>query len=136
MEEVLFLLLLDDDEALSSDAVEDVLLLSTMQPERQIIPGLRFCLTELVDADCEMIFRFDVVAVLALYRYFALPELMVKDQRDRAHSSEALYVLLYRLSDPKRLYDMVKFFGRSTGQLSRIIKHMVLYLYDRFEGII
>ncbi|KAG3148852.1 hypothetical protein PC128_g5724 [Phytophthora cactorum] len=108
MEEVLFLLLLDDDEAISSDAVEDVLLLSTVQPERPIIPDLRFCLTELVDADCEMIFRFDVIAVLALCRYFALPELMVKDQRDRAHSSEAF----------------------------RIIKHMVLYFYDRFEGII
>ncbi|KAG4232205.1 hypothetical protein PC116_g19548 [Phytophthora cactorum] len=91
MEEVLFLLLLDDDEAISSDAVEDVLLLSTVQPERPIIPDLRFCLTELVDADCEMIFRFDVIAVLALCRYFALPELMVKDQRDRAHSSEALF---------------------------------------------
>ncbi|KAG3214776.1 hypothetical protein PC129_g14320 [Phytophthora cactorum] len=98
MEEVLFLLLLDDDEAISSDAVEDVLLLSTVQPERPIIPDLRFCLTELVDADCEMIFRFDVIAVLALCRYFALPELMVKDQRDRAHSSEALYVLCIGLA--------------------------------------
>ncbi|KAG2812284.1 hypothetical protein PC112_g15244 [Phytophthora cactorum] len=112
MEEVLFLLLLDDDEAISSDAVEDVLLLSTVQPERPIIPDLRFCLTELVDADCEMIFRFDGTLVRGIVRS------------------------LYRLSDPKRLYDMVKFFGRSTGQLSRIIKHMVLYFYDRFEGII
>ncbi|KAG3235948.1 hypothetical protein PI124_g19026 [Phytophthora idaei] len=136
MEEVLFLLLLDDDDALSSDAVEDVLLLNTVQPERPIIPDLRFCVTELVDADCELLFRFDVSGVLALCRYFALPELVITDQRGKAHSSEALCILLYRLCYPNRLYDMVKLFGRSTGQLSRVIKHMVLYLYDRFVGII
>ncbi|KAG6941407.1 hypothetical protein JG688_00018689 [Phytophthora aleatoria] len=71
MEEVLFLLLLDDDDALSSHAVEDVLLLGTVQPERPIILDHRFCLTELVDADCELLFRFDLV---------------ITDQRDKAHS--------------------------------------------------
>ncbi|KAG2898217.1 hypothetical protein PC115_g16908 [Phytophthora cactorum] len=125
MEEVLFLLLLDDDDAISSDAVEDVLLLNTVPPERPIIPDLRFSVTELIDADCELLFRFDESGVLALCRYFALPELVITERRDKAHSSEALCILLYRLSYPKRLYDMVKLFGRSTGQLCRIIKHML-----------
>ncbi|KAE9160052.1 hypothetical protein PF002_g32712, partial [Phytophthora fragariae] len=37
---------------------------------------------------------------------------------------------------PKRLYDMIKVFGRSTGQISRLFRHMVLYIYDRYKDLI
>ncbi|OWZ21783.1 hypothetical protein PHMEG_0003613 [Phytophthora megakarya] len=113
-----------------------MLLLISAQPERPIVPNVRFLLTKLTNADSELLFRFDVSGVMALGRSFLLPEYVVTTHRDKVHFTEALSILLYRLSYPKRLYDMMQLFGRSTGQLSRIIQHMVLYLYRRFESII
>jgi len=127
MEELLLLLLLSERDAAAVDAVKSALVISAVQPERPIIPDLRFCLLKQSDADCELLFRFDVSGVLALCRHFVLPECVVTKQRDNVHSTEALCILLHRLSYPKRLYDMIKVFGRSRGQLSRLIQHMGTY---------
>ncbi|KAE9053063.1 hypothetical protein PF006_g33674, partial [Phytophthora fragariae] len=108
----------------AADVIVHALLFDTVQPERPIIPDLRFCLWEHSNADSELLVRFDVSGVLALCRHFGLPEIMMTDQRDKAHCSEALCILLYRLSYSKRLYDMIKVFGRSTGQISRLFRHM------------
>ncbi|KAE9053064.1 hypothetical protein PF006_g33674, partial [Phytophthora fragariae] len=120
----------------AADVIVHALLFDTVQPERPIIPDLRFCLWEHSNADSELLVRFDVSGVLALCRHFGLPEIMMTDQRDKAHCSEALCILLYRLSYSKRLYDMIKVFGRSTGQISRLFRHMVLYIYDRYKDLI
>ncbi|KAE9013990.1 hypothetical protein PF005_g14206 [Phytophthora fragariae] len=52
--------------------------------------------------------------------------------RDCVYKTEALCILLHRLSYSKRLADMRKTFGRSEGALSRIVLQMgkVILLYD------
>ncbi|KAG3117569.1 hypothetical protein PI124_g4589 [Phytophthora idaei] len=115
MEGLYSFLLLRESAIVSQEDAESVLLFDTVQPERPIIPDVRFYLTALTDADSELLFRFSVDGVLSLCRGFALPEHVVTEDRDKMHFSEAVCILLCRLSYPKRLYDMMKLFGRSQG---------------------
>ncbi|ETP54965.1 hypothetical protein F442_00420 [Phytophthora nicotianae P10297] len=117
-------------------AAEAALLLSFDQPERPIIPDVRFCVPTLSDEDCRQHFRFDVAGVIRLTELFALPEFVITGSRDKAHATEAVCILLHRLSYPKRHYDMIHIFGRSTSALCRIFMHVVMYLYDRYEDTI
>ncbi|ETP05009.1 hypothetical protein F441_18299 [Phytophthora nicotianae CJ01A1] len=84
-------------------AAEAALLLSFGQPERPIIPDVR------------QQFRFDVAGVIRLTELFALPEFVITGLRDKAHATEAVCILLHRLSYPKRHYDMIHRFGGSTS---------------------
>ncbi|KAF4132558.1 DDE superfamily endonuclease [Phytophthora infestans] len=105
-------------------AAEAALLLSFEQPERPIIPDVRFCVTTLSDEDCRQQFRFDVAGFIRLTELFALPEFVITGSRDKAHATEAVCILLHRLSYPKRHYDMIHRFGRSTSALCRIFMHV------------
>ncbi|KAG3111648.1 hypothetical protein PI125_g8937 [Phytophthora idaei] len=71
-----------------------VLLILYDHPERPIIPDIRFNLASLADANAEKEFRFDVRGVLELARLFELPEFVISSERDKAHKSEAVCILL------------------------------------------
>ncbi|KAE8913912.1 hypothetical protein PF003_g1711 [Phytophthora fragariae] len=61
MEEILLLLLpREGNYEDAADVIVHALLFDTVQPERPIIPDLRFCLWEHSNADSELLFRFDL----------------------------------------------------------------------------
>ncbi|KAG2964440.1 hypothetical protein PC118_g20319 [Phytophthora cactorum] len=105
-------------------------------PGATIIPDIRFNLASPADANAEKEFRFDVRGVLELARLFELPEFVITSERDKAHKTEAVCILLARLSYPNRNYDMMQRFGRSPSALSRLFSHIVFYAYDRYQEII
>lgn len=108
----------------STDAVAMLLLWKSIPPERPLIPALRFRLDDHPDANCIKDFRFDRVGVRQLTRLLALPEFVITKNRDKAHCTEALCILLYRLSYPRRQHDFGRMFGRSPSAISRIFAWM------------
>ncbi|KAE9199126.1 hypothetical protein PF002_g22240 [Phytophthora fragariae] len=68
---------------------EELYMLLTLydHPERPVIPDIRFNLASMADANAEKEFRFD---------------------RDKAHKTEAVCILLARLSYPNRNYDKMQ----------------------------
>ncbi|KAE8953238.1 hypothetical protein PR001_g32882 [Phytophthora rubi] len=105
---------------------EELYMLLTLydHPERPVIPDIRFNLVSMADANAEKEFRFDVRGVLELARLFELPEFVITSERDKAHKTEAVCILLARLSYPNRNYDMMQRFGRSPSALSRLFSHI------------
>ncbi|KAE8976455.1 hypothetical protein PF005_g25832 [Phytophthora fragariae] len=93
-------------------------------PERPLIPDVRFDLSTYGDASATKDFRFDVNGIKLLANLFALPGVVITEVGDRCIREEALTVMLYRLSYPRRLHDMMGKFGRSTSALSRIFLRM------------
>nr|KAE8918379.1 hypothetical protein PF009_g31305 [Phytophthora fragariae] len=87
-------------------------------------------------ANAEKEFWFDVRGVLELARLFEPPEFVITSERDKAHKTEAVCILLARLSYPNRNYDMMQRFGRSPSALSRLFSHIVFYVYNRYQEII
>ncbi|RLN95769.1 hypothetical protein BBJ28_00008259 [Nothophytophthora sp. Chile5] len=85
------------------------------QPERPIIPDVRLHLVAMTDANAKSEFRFYVHGVLELARVFDLPEFIIPPHRDKVHMTEALCILLSRLSYPKLNYDMMHRFDQSKG---------------------
>ncbi|KAE9058017.1 hypothetical protein PF005_g31166 [Phytophthora fragariae] len=59
-------------------------------------------------ANAEKEFWFDVRGVLELARLFEPPEFVITSERDKAHKTEAVCILLARLSYPNRNYDMMQ----------------------------
>ncbi|KAG2769470.1 hypothetical protein PC129_g2727 [Phytophthora cactorum] len=91
----------------SADAgVAQLLLGADVEPrerqERPIIPAIRFVLSDMADANCIKGFIFDRTVILQLAELFALPEYVIPARRDKLHRSEALCILLYRTSYPRR----------------------------------
>ncbi|EGZ05380.1 hypothetical protein PHYSODRAFT_533778 [Phytophthora sojae] len=112
-------------------------------PERPLIPVVRCNLVSHGNANAEADFRFDVHGVRRLAALFGLPETVITSSNDRCNSLEAISILLYRLSYPRRLLDMSIKFGRSTSSLCRIflcmgksscdlnyVQHLTLYNCD------
>ncbi|ETV93088.1 hypothetical protein H310_12883, partial [Aphanomyces invadans] len=54
-----------------------------------------------------LMLRFDVAGVQALVCAFRLPDVIITSSRDRCSSTEALCITLYRMSFPRRYYDMM-----------------------------
>ncbi|KAE8986532.1 hypothetical protein PF011_g19944 [Phytophthora fragariae] len=90
---------------------EELYMLLTLydHPERPVIPDIRFNLASMADANAEKEFRFDFV---------------ITSERDKAHKTEAVCILLARLSYPNRNYDKMQRFGRSPSALSRLFSHI------------
>ncbi|KAE8984069.1 hypothetical protein PR003_g24123 [Phytophthora rubi] len=103
------------------------------RPERPIIPSNRFVLSSKSDVNCVKDFRFERAVIYQLVELFALPEYVITAHRDRLHRTEALCILLYRTSYPRRNYDVLTKFGRSVAAISRICTHLVIWLYERFK---
>ncbi|KAE8911870.1 hypothetical protein PF007_g7139 [Phytophthora fragariae] len=98
-------------------------------PERPLIPDVRFDLSTYGDASATKDFRFDVNGIKLLANLFALPAVVITEDGDRCIREEALAVMVYRLSYPRRLHDMMGKFGRSTSALSRIFLWMSMYCH-------
>ncbi|KAE9267498.1 hypothetical protein PR003_g31752, partial [Phytophthora rubi] len=102
-------------------------------PERPLIPVVRFNLLSHGNANAVADFRFDVHGVRRLAALYGLPETVITSSNDRCNSLEAISILLYRLSYPRRLHDMSIKFRRSTSSLCRIFLCMVDYVDDRYK---
>ena len=107
---------------------------------RPIIPDLRFnlanCGTELTDGlEAEHLFRFSVEQIYELIDALRIPRWLQTSERDRYDSAEGLCIVLRRLVFPIRYMDMVHMFGRATGPLSRINRHMMAWLFARWHHL-
>ncbi|GMF30366.1 unnamed protein product [Phytophthora fragariaefolia] len=87
-------------------------------PEPPLIPDVRLDLDTYGYVNAVKEFRFDVHGICLLVRLCAMPDTVITEAGDRCLVEEALAVMLYRLSYPKRLHDMMDKFGRSTPALS------------------
>ncbi|KAG6948959.1 hypothetical protein JG688_00014843 [Phytophthora aleatoria] len=149
MEGLYSFLLLRESAVVSQEDAESVLLFDTVQPERPIIPDVRFYLTALTDADSELLFRFSVDGVLSLCRGFALPEHVVTEDRDKVHFSEAVFkniIYFQRRVCAERIQryaeavrskgaPMSTVFGLSTGpRMLCTVHHLVQGLKRSCEG--
>ncbi|KAE8885368.1 hypothetical protein PF002_g26854 [Phytophthora fragariae] len=133
-DEILLLCALLEDTGCSDAMVLMLEALYRPLVERPVVPNIRFCITATTDVDAEFDFRFDVAGILQLVSLFELPEWVTTKHRDCVHKTEALFILLHRLSYPKRLADMHKTFGRSEGALSRIVLHMGKFILLYYVG--
>ena len=102
-----------------------------------IVPDLRFdlenCGTEYTGGlQAEHLFRFTSEQLYYLVDALRIPSVMFTGERDRYHAIEGICIVLRRLVFPVRYMDMVQLFGRQTGPLSRIHKHMMKWLYARW----
>ena len=75
--------------------------------------------------------RFQKGDMFRLHNAFQIPEFYICKQRTKATGTEALMILLRRLSYPNRLCDLEMFFGRSETELSLII-NTVQDVYDHY----
>ena len=76
-----------------------------------------------------MCIRFPKSGILRLLSALDLPEEYNCYQGTKANRTEALLVLLRRLSYPNRLYDLIPLFGRSEPELSIIFNEVKQYSY-------
>ncbi|ETV74141.1 hypothetical protein H257_11106 [Aphanomyces astaci] len=104
--------------------------------ERPIIPNVRFALQTITDADSRLKFRFDVAGVQRLVVALRMPEVVVISSRDRCLASEALCITLYRMSYPRRYYDMMATFGRSRESICRIFNDVIDFLFDKWKELL
>ena len=77
------------------------------------------------------LFRFDVDQLHQLIQELRIPLILRTSSRDRFYAMEGLCIVLRRLVFPVRWKDVVCLFGRQTGPLSRIHKHMMKWIYRR-----
>ncbi|ETV63851.1 hypothetical protein H257_19215 [Aphanomyces astaci] len=104
--------------------------------ERPIIPDIRFDISSLNNTDAILKFRFDVCGIQKLTTLLKVPGVFITSSLDRCHAAEALCIVLFRLSYPRRYIDMVDLFGRSRESLCRIFNGMVDSLYDTWKQLI
>ncbi|KAF0697991.1 Aste57867_11373 [Aphanomyces stellatus] len=104
--------------------------------ERQLIPNVRFDLGRMNDADAILKFRFDVAGIQRLVALLCVPNVVITEYRDRCNGDEALCITLYKMSYPRRYYDMMDTFGRSRESLSHIFCTMVDLLYAKWSDVI
>ncbi|KAG1683336.1 hypothetical protein DVH05_015608 [Phytophthora capsici] len=81
-------------------------------PERPLIPAVRFDLLACPDANAERDFQFPVQGILRLVVLLRLPAVIITERGDRCSIEEAMCVLMYRLSYPRRLHDMESKFSQ------------------------
>ena len=113
---------------------EDVYLSGLPRP---IIPDIRFdltnCGTAVTDGlQAEHLFRFSADQIYELVDALRIPMWLQTPERDYYNSVEGLCIVLRRLVFPIRYMDMVHIFGRATGPLCRINRHMMAWLFARW----
>jgi nuclease HARBI1 len=106
------------------------------QPERPLVPEVRFRLRDVADANCILDFRFDRQGIQRLFVALRLPDVIITPQRDRVPGIEALCMVLFRLTFPKRFHDSMPKFGRSVSSQSRIFLHVIGLLYARWSTLL
>lgn len=83
----------------------------------------------------EHLFRFTAEQLHYLVDALHIPWIMRTSERDRFYGIEGLCIMLRRLVFPVRYMDMVQLFGRQTGPLSRINRHMLKWIYARWHHL-
>ena len=66
----------------------------------------------------------------------ALPDTIRLKNRCLIPGMEALCVVLYRLSYPSRLTDLMEAFARSESVVSRIVSHMINFIFNRYSQLL
>lgn len=107
---------------------------------RPIIPDLRFDLANCGTAatnglGAEHLFRFSADQIPELIDALRIPRWLTTPERDFYDSTEGLCIVLRRLVFPIRYMDMVHMFGRATGPLCRISRHMMAWLFARWHHL-
>jgi hypothetical protein len=90
------------------------------QPERPLVPDVRFTLGDMADANCRLDFRFDKTGIRQLFVALRLQDVVITTERDSVCGIEALCIVLFRLVFPKRYHDSMSKFGRCAPSLARI----------------
>ena len=116
----------------------DVLLaaLALQARERASPSPVLFSLDKFGEPETLANFRFSKAEIHQLVAAFRLPTVIRTNNKLKVSGVEALCILLRRLSYPGRLEDLIPMFGRTESQLSRIVAHMVDYIYDRFSHLL
>ncbi|GMF55368.1 unnamed protein product [Phytophthora fragariaefolia] len=99
-------------------------------PERPLIPDVRLDLDTYGYENAVKDFRFDVHGIRLLVRLCAMSDTVITEAGDRCLAEEALAVMLYRLSYPRRLHDVMdssgaprqRSVGSSCGQVCVIVR--------------
>ena len=105
-----------------------------------LIPDLRFdpanLGTELTGGlQAEHLFRFSSEQLYYLVDALRMPMWMHTPERDHYNAIEGLCIVLRRLVFPIRYLDMVCLFGRSRASLCRIHRHVMAWLYARWNHL-
>ena len=100
-----------------------------------IIPAVRLDLNDLGGLQAEHLFRFSNEEIQTLVVELRFPLIMHTSARDRFWALEGLCVVLRRLVYPVRYLDMVRRFGRSRASLSRIHRHTMSWIHNRWRHL-
>ena len=100
-----------------------------------LIPGHRLDFQNLDGMQAEYLFRFGVEDLQRLIVHLRFPLVMRTSQRDRYLSIEGLCIVLRRLVYPIRYVDMVHLFGRSREAMSRIHRHTMAWIHNRWSHL-
>ena len=85
---------------------------------------------------CIRRFRFTKPQVLELVHRLGLPDVMRSPSRHSWTGLEGLLVVLRRLSYPGRLGELCEEFGRSKSALSIVFNFTLLWIYNRWDGLL
>lgn len=117
---------------------EEILLISSLPQIQSENPKFdkdnRFKLEDYTANQVKALLRFYKDDLYHLYNCLRIPEQIICDNGLRVSGFEALCVLLRRLAYPNRLQDLTHLFQRTETDLSRIITHMTIFLYENFHG--
>jgi len=103
---------------------------------RPIAPSFRLNLRILTDEQCLFNFRFTKDQLLQVIGDMGLPEVHVTSERHKFPMIEALCVVCYRMSYPRRLGDVQQLFGRSRTAISLVFNEISQMLVARFKKIL
>ena len=107
---------------------------------RPLVPDHRFDPANLGTSftgglEAEHLFRFTSEQLYYLVDALRIPWIMKTEERDKFYGIEGLCIMLRRLVFPVRYMDMVQLFGRQTGPMSRINRHMLKWIYARWHHL-
>jgi len=108
---------------------------NTTRLDPPLIPGHRLDFQNLDGMQAEYLFRFGVEDLQRLIVHLRFPLVMRTSQRDRYLSIEGLCIVLRRLVYPIRYVDMVHLFGRSREAMSRIHRHTMAWIHNRWSHL-
>ncbi len=91
--------------------------------ERPLIPTVTFDLDKMANTNCRLNFRFDKRGMLMLGNLIGIDAVVITKSRHRCHQVEALAIVLYRLSFPRRYHDMALMFGKSNSYLCEVFNY-------------
>ncbi|KAG5187605.1 hypothetical protein JKP88DRAFT_253976 [Tribonema minus] len=94
-------------------------------------------LADLDDTQCYNWLRLRRPDFARLKKALRLPEdFIVTENRSVYPTDEALMIFLSRLTTPSRLTDLIEFWGRDHTQISRVVKWMVAYIFEKFGPVL